>query len=499
MIATWDADRPHMGPSTSSYNLGEDISAALQALLANMHPPQGKQLDDGTLARVQDEIRDAAMRAGLGKLEVLALPVRLHERSVGLLCLLHPSYAAGLLRNAPGVYNIRLDEVDVVLQNARLLQRLLAERKWLEAIVAQNTNGIAIVDAAARIVGFNAAMERLTGWTLDDAVGHEVGKVFPLKLEHETMETSVVSAVRPDMRLADPHPRDAQVRRRDGEWIDVEATTTTLWDDNGQILGWALTLRDIRARKERERLERIFLSSVSHELQTPIAVIKGFSGLLSDAEVPVTVQQAREKAAIIHEESRRLERMVSQLLYATRLQAGGVSLRREPVDLGGLVIRSAHRLEPLAAERGCTLRVEVLGTIGDVQADEEKIAQVLSNLIENAIKYATDMAPSDGGEGARQKPCEVEVRARDLNDEVEVSVCDRGPGIQDEDRERIFHAFQRGRGATRAAGSGLGLFICKSIVESHGGRIGVDSVEGGGARFYFTLPRSPSPKMRPSS
>lgn len=477
LIATWDESHPGEGARTSSYNLDADIEASLAALLDGAPALRDGGVEAHVLGRLHD---DPALRASLGSLEVMAIPIRLHDRSVGLLCLLHPSHAAGLLQKTPGVYSFRFDEVEVVVQGARLLQRLLAERKWLEAVVSQNSDGVAVIDAEGRVVGFNPAMARLSGWVLDDAVGKPAHDVFPLRLGRETVETGLARTdAGPRLPLGDTS-RDARLQSRAGDWIEVEASTTALWDAQNRVLGWSLTVRDVRARKEKERLERIFLSGVSHELQTPIAVIKGFSGLISDAEAGLTLSQAREKAAIIHEESTRLERMVGQLLFATRLQAGGVTLVREPVAVGVLMARVARRLEPLARDRHAVIEVDAPSDAPLVSCDAEKIEQVIDNLVENALKYGRP-------EGEHVVGLRLEVRP----EEIEISVYDHGPGVAPDERDRIFHVFERGRGAPRASGSGLGLFISKAIVEAHDGRIGLDTTPGGGARFCFTLPRDP--------
>ena len=236
-------------------------------------------------------------------------------------------------------------------------------------------------------------------------------------------------------------------------------------------------MRDIRERKERERLQRIFLSGVSHELHTPIAIIKGFAGLMADADVGMTPAQMREKAAIIFEESERLERMVRQMLEATRLQAGGTRLELEPVEIHLLVERVVQKMEPLARSRDSAMEIQAPESLAPVMADPARIEQVLTNLLENGLKY---------GKGR------IVVSLRSDDREVEVAVTDSGQGVPEPEKERIFGAFERAREGSRARslpGAGLGLFICKAIVEAHGGRIGVEKGAGGGARFWFTLPR----------
>ena len=479
LITTWD-EESEGGVRTTSYRMDPELARTLTRLVEEAPD----DLDAESVAKLEHDANRIGEGGSAEPMRVVALPVRSQDRTVGLLCLLHPSHAAELLAESPGMYSIVIDRADVVVENARLLQRLLEERQWLEAIVHHSTLGIAIVDRSGRVIGFNLALERLSGWTLDEAVGHPVQKMFPVRLDVDTPGGERMCRLdegRASAQLLDiPNPLEGRLCTREGEWVDIEVTGTGVWAADHSPLGWVVTIRDIRERKQRERLQRIFLSGVSHELHTPIAIIKGFAGLMSDADVGMTPAQMREKALIIHQESERLERMVGQMLEATRLQAGGTRLELESAELEPLVRRVVQKMEPLASGRDSTLEMRVEGDVPPVAADAARVEQVLTNLIENACKY---------GKGR------VEVALRADDHEVEVAVTDSGQGVPEPEKERIFGAFERAREGSRARtlpGAGLGLFICKAIVEAHGGRIGVEKGAGGGARFWFTLPREQS-------
>jgi signal transduction histidine kinase len=162
------------------------------------------------------------------------------------------------------------------------------------------------------------------------------------------------------------------------------------------------------------------------------------------------------------------------MLEATSIQAGGIRISPEAVDLQELLARTLRRLEPLALARSVQMESRIPEGLPPAQADATRIEQVLTNLLENTLKH---------GAGGR-----VIVEVEPLERELRVSVTDQGPGIPAQDRQRIFGFFERGA-ETRARGSGLGLFIAKALVEAHGGRIGVEAGPEGGACFYFTLPR----------
>jgi signal transduction histidine kinase len=172
--------------------------------------------------------------------------------------------------------------------------------------------------------------------------------------------------------------------------------------------------------------------------------------------------------------------MVQQMLFATRIQAGGVQLNREILDLVSLVKRTLQRLHPVAESAGAKLTIDGPDLLDQppiwVYADSEKILQVITNLVENAIKY--------GGKGL------VSVSASAQAPWAVVSVTDQGPGIAPDEHAKIFTPFERGQETlkSRVRGAGLGLYICKAIIEAHDGRIHVDSHLGQGARFSFRIP-----------
>jgi signal transduction histidine kinase len=233
--------------------------------------------------------------------------------------------------------------------------------------------------------------------------------------------------------------------------------------------------------------QRDLVANVSHDLRTPLTSIQGFSQALLDgtARDPAAQQQA---AAIINEEARRMRRLVDDLLDLARLEAGQVSLAREPVDVAGLLRACAARLALQAEQVGVDLKVQVAPSLPVVMGDPDRLGQVFGNLADNALKYARHA--SGGGQ--------VVLQAEQRDRLLVCSVIDNGPGIAAEDLPRIFERFyqvDRSR-ARRAAstsyammgGTGLGLAIAREIVRAHGGRIWAESVEGLGSRFTVELP-----------
>jgi two-component system sensor histidine kinase KdpD len=232
---------------------------------------------------------------------------------------------------------------------------------------------------------------------------------------------------------------------------------------------------------ERERLRSTLLSSVSHDLRTPLAAITGAASGLLQAPAPAAAER-RELAETIYEEAERLNRLVANLLDMTRLESGTVPLQREWHSIEEVMGSALGRLDEALAGR----RVETVmpSDLPLVPIDAVLIEQVLVNLLENAIKYA------DPGSGLR-------VTAGKDEGGVVVEVADEGPGLKPGDEERVFEKFYRGSSAPR--GFGLGLAICRAIVTAHGGRIWAENRAPRGAAFRFTLPVEGTPPPPPVS
>lgn len=362
------------------------------------------------------------------------------------------------------------------LRAALRAQVLVKEQQRLAAIFQQSAEGILSVDATLRILDFNPAMERLTGWREHEVVGRFYFEVLRPKDRqgHDLgLHDSPILQAFAGQRVTN---REMLIVARDGQQFTVAVTAARILSAHGEPTIGILTVRDITREREQEEQRSTFVSVVSHELQTPIAIIKGYASTLARLDAVLNPEALRIRLKAIEEEADRLNKLVGNLLYASRIQAGGLQMEITPLDLAPLIERVAERLRVRAPEAAITL--DLPAHLPTVMADRERIAEVLQNVLENALKYSPGLA-------------QIAVTCRAMGDEVIVSISDRGMGIPLREQAEIFERFQRAGQAKQSAikGAGLGLYICRAILEAHGGRIWVESVLHSGSTFAFSLPR----------
>ncbi len=362
------------------------------------------------------------------------------------------------------------------LRAALRAQSLVREQQRLAAIFQQSAEGILSVDAALRILDFNPAMERLTGWREHEVVGRFYFEVLRPKDRqgHDLgLQGSPILQAFSGQRVKD---RELVIVARDGQQFTVSVTASCITSAHGDPTIGILTVRDITREREQEEQRSTFISVISHELQTPIAIIKGYASTLARSDAVLDPEALRTRLKAVEEEADRLNKLVGNLLYASRIQAGGLQMDVTPLDLAPLIERAAERLRVKHPE--ATITLDLPAHLPPVMADRERIEEVLQNLLDNAIKYSPGQA-------------QITVTCRAMADEVIVSISDLGMGIPLREQAGIFDRFQRAGNSKASAiqGAGLGLYICRAIVEAHGGRIWVESTLHSGSTFSFSLLR----------
>jgi PAS domain S-box-containing protein len=348
------------------------------------------------------------------------------------------------------------------LSNAELYQRVALEKERSFAILANIADGIVAVDREGSVVLWNAAAEKITGVPAEDALGHAPSEVL-----HGSLESG-----------SDTPTGDRLVpisRAREEVWLSV--TEAVMRDPAGVVNGRIFAFRDISSDLLVEQMKSDFVSTVSHELRTPLTSIYGFAETLLRQDVLFGEAERQTFLGYIASESQRLTAIVDALLNVARLDTGDLQVQLAPTDVRDLVGELVGTVDE-GGENGHSFVLELPEEPLAATADRDKLRQVFSILLDNAVKYSPD-----GG------TVTVGVERRD--DTVEVKVADEGIGIPKSDQDQIFRKFYRGADAEArvgTGGSGLGLFIARGLVTAMGGRIWVESREGEGSTFAFELP-----------
>jgi two-component system phosphate regulon sensor histidine kinase PhoR len=342
-------------------------------------------------------------------------------------------------------------------------QHLLAQQtSRTAALFDAMVEGVLVLDANRRVVMANTAMRELFN-VGNEAIGHPLIDALRLHAVHDIVQRTLGEGQAIDEEI--------EVTRIDSANRQFQVNSALI---GGDSQGMVLVFNDITRLKQLEETRREFIANVSHELRTPLSVIKGCAETLTlpgGVDVP-------KFASMIERHADRLTLLVEDLLTLSSIESGYVTMNVKPVNLSALVRQVVESLAPKASERDVAVHNDVDEGC-NVHGDAVRLHQVLTNLIENAIKYGHEHG-------------DVMVGSVRTATAIILSVSDDGPGIPGDARERVFERFYRlDKARSREqGGTGLGLAIVKHIVQAHGGRVWVETSEGGGAKFCLTLPVS---------
>lgn len=335
-------------------------------------------------------------------------------------------------------------------------------------------DGLLVADDQGTVVALNRAGQRLLGRAIDDAVGRDLRDVMPL----------ADAAGNDWWRCTDPYGglaiRSGQPERQlslmgsDGNASCELLVTARYVRDapRGKVVKVVVSFRDAAARERLERNRADLISTVAHELRSPLTSVKGFTATLLAKWERFNDEQKKVMLETVNADADRVTRLLADLLDVSRIDAGRLELHRQVVDLEHAV-RKAFAGRVAAGEPESRFVLRMSGTLPEMWVDPDKLDQVIGNLVENALKYgAGTVTVSIAGSPAG----------------AQVTVSDEGEGIPQEMLGRVFTKFWRRGDGGRRSGTGLGLFIVKGLVEAHGGEITVGRAPAGGAEFRFTLP-----------
>jgi PAS domain S-box-containing protein len=407
--------------------------------------------------------------------DCIEVPVAAGERVLGSLRVYGRGGAEGFGDGELAVLQALAAEAAGALHKAELLDSILEERRKLFTVVDNTSDGILAVDAAGVIQTWNPGLEAITGYSAATMIGSALVGVLRAR---DARGNDVLLERWPE---ADDLPVDVQVLAVDGStrWLSCSYSRVPPKDDRPGVL--VVMARDVTRIHEVERLKEDFVATVSHELRTPLTPIKGFANLLLDGGDRLDEEARRTAAESILRSAQRLERLIVNLLEASRVESHVVDVRDAVVPVRPVVDQVVHEFRTAYPTR-C---IAVLGdSTATAKGSELWLEQIVSNLLSNAVKYTPEAMP-------------VEVRVHGNGDTVDVAVVDHGPGVPAHEARRIFDRFERLDQDHRQAGTGLGLYIARELAHAMQGTLDVSTGVDGGAVFRLRL-RSASAVVVPA-
>ena len=437
--------------------------------------------DQGAFSRefLDAKLREMAETVDPRLAQSVAMPLVFAQDPLGLLIVFR-SYQTAITTDDVGTLQSFADQAAIAVNNAQLYGEISSERKRLEAIINSSGDGILILNPDLTIQRANSAFERMTGWRKDELPGLPKGDVIVwAELEGSDIEEALDNGwARKEAHEATGATLyvEGDIVRRDGVNLGIGITYAPLLADGDRLESIIAGLRDISNFRKAQEMQSVFISTVHHELRTPIAIIKGYASTLRRDDVEWDNALIRETMAIIEDEADRLTNLIEDLLTASKIQTmRELTLNLADTDLRQLASRAAARLE---APQTHSIELSFPEDFPLIQGDAARLRQVIDNLLTNAIKY------SPPGQT-------ITVGGRYSEKSVTVFVRDQGAGIPKQEIDKVFERFYRidDNLTRRTQGTGLGLYLVKAVVEAHGGEITVKSQVGSGSTFYFTLPR----------
>ena len=475
-----------------------DDSGEFQDLLISGVSPEEKQLllalPEGTamfkyLTELQGTLRtqDFVAHIRAAGFPGFPLPVgtflgmRIHARDkyVGNIYIAEKEGGLDFTREDEETLEMFAAQAGMSITNARRYGSEQRAKADLEALINTSPVGVLVFDACTReVVKFNQEARRIVGGTAGQHHAFEqllktmtLRRMDGQKIPHD--ELPLERAIRSGETV---RAEEVVIHLPDGEPVSTLINTTPIYSEDGEIISVAATIQDITPLEELERLRAEFLGMVSHELRTPLTAIKGSAATVLGASSPLDPAETRQFFRIIEEQADHMRDLINNLLDLTRIEAGTLSVALEPTDVPVVIDQARDAF--LSGGYRNSIEVDLLPNLPRIGADRQRVVQVLYNLFSNAAKYSREWST-------------IRVTAAREGLYVVVSVTDEGRGIAAEHLPRLFSKFSRiddddGR---QIGGHGLGLAICRGIVEAHGGRIWAESDgPGRGTRFTFTIP-----------
>ncbi len=373
-------------------------------------------------------------------------------------------------------------QVSTKEENEHLFHRAEDQRVYLADVIANSSDGIFVIGSDLAVRSWNPAMERITRFTREEAVGHPIAEVLRARVPADDAAYRARASGPEEPAPLSFVPGSTQavlIARQDGSERWIRYATNAMrgeGDGDGSAGSFVVVARDVTAEVEADRLKSDFVATVSHELRTPLTPLKGFLTTLASGDREMPEEARRESYEIMLRQTDRLERLIGDLLDVARLDSGRVPIEPTLVDLRSFL--PEHVEDALRQPGGRPIELSIPREPVWVRADPFRVSQVVANLLSNAFKYS-------GPDAA------VRVVLSTAQDRAMIAVHDEGPGIPIEEQPRVFDRFYRIDNSTTrtTGGAGLGLYIAKRLADAMGGELTLASRPGKGCSFVLALSR----------
>ena len=407
----------------------------------------------------------------------MGIPLINRDQLIGAIVVFR-SYKVSFTPYEKSILKSFTDQAAIAINNAFLYSENLEEKKRLDAIIKSVADGIIVINISHKVILVNPALKKMLQINKENSRNWYLDDLLRFKTIEDGLTLEEAEAGGWPLSSESKHTVAGEIfLYHSSDTIPVNVTyTPVMTADNKQIQNIIALVRDVSKYKEADELKNTFISTISHELKTPVAIIKGYASTLNLSDANWDDEVIRESLTVIEEEADRLTVMINDLLDASRLNSGSLKLYKTDVYLPETC--SGVRKHMLNQCGNNDIILDFSADYPFIKADEDRIRQVLINLISNAAKYA----PQGN----------ITIEGRYDSSSAIISVIDEGPGLAPEDLVHVFDRFYRSKKTSNSVkGTGLGLFLCKAIVEAHGGRIYAENrKERSGAVFTFRLPLS---------
>ena len=426
--------------------------------------------------KIDEETDQTLKRAGILDVKsLLAAPLKVKSQTLGVIHIFSKN-ENNFRQDDLRLFTILSSQAAIVVNSSKMLREVEEERKKDSALLASIGEGVLAVDKEERIILLNPAGERTTGFLQEELLGKTIVEALAFwDKEKQAIQTKDLPIPKV---LADGKTltlSEIYLKRRDGSLFPAYVSVAATRDADDKIIGAIVVFRDITHELEVEQMKQELISIATHELRTPITGIKGYLDMILSDDAGEISPELKEMLEEITKINQRLGDLVDDLLNVGRIEQGRIEIKPVPLDLVKLIEEVVKELQIQAKDKQLILDYKKQ-EIPQVKADLERTRQVLINLIGNAIKYTEQGV--------------VTVSTEKKEKEVVVHVQDTGIGMSVEVQKKLFGKFYRVKTekTRQITGTGLGLWITKQLVEKQGGKIWVESAEGKGSTFSFSLP-----------